>query len=100
MSLNNGRDCSHSAISCPVPGSVSVPFPGSAPSTATTPLLFSTPLPPNPDPVDLPANTNNIPIMEFTVPAQAVTGGTTQVQLNATIGTEILSEPSDDAFLA
>ncbi|WP_142309349.1 hypothetical protein [Bacillus pseudomycoides] len=59
MSLNNERDCSHSAISCPVPGSVSVPFPGSAPSTATTPLLFSTPLPPNPDPVDLPANTGN-----------------------------------------
>ncbi|MBC6973037.1 hypothetical protein H9I32_11805 [Bacillus sp. Xin] len=103
MSLNNGRNCNHSAISCSVPGSVSVPFPASAPSTATTSQLFFTPLPPNPPPIPLPENTSNITIMELRVPAQAVARVARQrpqVKLDATIATEILAFPGDDAFFS
>ncbi|MBC6972971.1 hypothetical protein H9I32_11435 [Bacillus sp. Xin] len=88
MSLNNGRNCNPSAISCSVPGSVSVPFPGSAPSIATTPQLFFTPLPPNPPTIALPENTSNITIMEFLVPARVV-AERPRVQLDATMSTEI-----------
>ncbi|MBO1579985.1 hypothetical protein [Bacillus sp. XF8] len=101
MNLNNGGKCNHSAISCPVPGSASVPFPGSAPSPTivTTPQLFFTPLPPNPPPIPLPENTSNITIMEFLVPARVV-AERPRVQLDATIGTEILAFPGDDAFFS
>ncbi|WP_257130195.1 hypothetical protein [Bacillus pseudomycoides] len=101
MSLNNRRNCNNSAISCLVPGSISVPFPGTAPSPTpvATPRLFFTPLPPNPDPIELPENTNNITIMEFLVPAQAVAGGTARVQLDSTISTEVFFEAEVDIFL-
>ncbi|AIK35754.1 MULTISPECIES: hypothetical protein [Bacillus] len=90
MSLNNGKNCNSAAIPCPVPSSISAPFPGSAP--AAIPRLFFTPLSPNPPPIPLPENTLNIPIMEFLVPAQAVAGGTARVQLDSTISTEVFVE--------
>ncbi|WP_410985763.1 hypothetical protein [Bacillus cereus] len=102
MFQNNGGKCNHSAISCSIPGSVSVPFPGSAP-LSSTPILFFTPLPPNPPPIDLPESTNNITIMELRVPIQAVARVARQrpqVKLDATIGTEILAFPGDDAFFS
>ncbi|MEN1934959.1 hypothetical protein AAIE21_04940 [Paenibacillus sp. 102] len=96
MSLNNGRNVNHSAISCSVPGSVSVPFPGSAPSTATTSRLFFTPLPPNPPPIPLPDDTSNITIMEFVIPAQALARLAAErpsVGLDATMSTEVILDP-------
>ncbi|PEJ31586.1 hypothetical protein [Bacillus pseudomycoides] len=67
MSLNNGRNCNHTAISCSVPGSVSVP-----------------------------ENASNITIMELRVPTEAVAGQRARVQLDATIGTEIFAVPGDE----
>ncbi|PHA10388.1 hypothetical protein COE65_14455 [Bacillus sp. AFS051223] len=56
------------------------------PTGPTGPTLSFTPLAPDPEPIELPANTNNFLIMEVFVPIEN-TGD--RVLLNATIGTDI-----------
>ncbi|MEK4710763.1 exosporium leader peptide-containing protein [Bacillus sp. FSL R10-2780] len=59
----------------------------------TGPTLFFTPLAPAPEPIELPANTNNFLIMEIFVPIE---NQNDRVLLNATIGTDLLIHtPSD-----
>lgn len=67
------------------------------PTGPTGALLFFTPLARIPDPIDLPANTDNVQIMEVFVKVQ---GENDFVHLNATIGTEIdIDTESNDSAI-
>ncbi|PHC91157.1 hypothetical protein COF44_32055 [Bacillus toyonensis] len=63
------------------------PTGNTGPTGPTGPTLFSTPLAPEPESIELPTNTTNFLIMEVFVPIEN-TGN--KVLLNATIGTDIL----------
>ncbi|WP_257208273.1 exosporium leader peptide, partial [Bacillus toyonensis] len=63
------------------------------PTGPTGPTLFFTSLAPDPEPIELPANTNNFLIMEVFVPIESPND---KVLLNATIGTDlVIHTPSD-----
>ncbi|WP_262984118.1 exosporium leader peptide-containing protein [Bacillus thuringiensis] len=67
------------------------------PTGPTGSLLFFTPLARIPDPINLPANTDNVQIMEVFVKVQ---GENDFVHLNATIGTEIdIDTESNDSAI-
>ncbi|PEJ58058.1 exosporium leader peptide [Bacillus toyonensis] len=63
------------------------------PTGPTGPTLFFTSLAPDPEPIELPANTNDFLIMEVFVPIESPND---RVLLNATIGTDlVIHTPSD-----